>query len=143
MSNFSAISWWEQVMLNYLAFWAKNTFLFKGHIILLTYFATKSNGVHVLKSASDINFLFIGVSKVTLKKKWFIKLAPFQQYLWWSVLLVEETGVRRENHWPPERHWQTLSHNVASSTPCLIGVRTNNVSGDSHWWILIEINFIY
>ena len=31
---------------------------------------------------------------------------------WWSVLLVEETGVPRENHWPVASHWKTLSHNV-------------------------------
>jgi hypothetical protein len=33
---------------------------------------------------------------------------------WKSVLLEEETG---ENHWPPTSHWQTLLHNVVSSTP--------------------------
>ena len=33
-----------------------------------------------------------------------------------SVLLVGETGVPRENHRPVACHWQTLSHNVASST---------------------------
>ena len=33
---------------------------------------------------------------------------------WRSVLLVEETG---ENHRPVTSHWQTLSHNVVSSTP--------------------------
>ena len=37
--------------------------------------------------------------------------------LWWSVLLVEETRVPRENHWPAANHRQTLSHNVVSSTP--------------------------
>jgi len=31
---------------------------------------------------------------------------------WWLVLLV-----RRENHRPAASHWQTLSHNVVSSTP--------------------------
>jgi hypothetical protein len=31
--------------------------------------------------------------------------------------LVEETGVLGENHRPAESHWQTLSHNVVSSTP--------------------------
>jgi len=31
---------------------------------------------------------------------------------WQSVLLVEETGVSRENHRPVVSHWQTLSHNV-------------------------------
>ena len=34
-----------------------------------------------------------------------------------SVLLVEETGVSRENHWPVASHWQILSHKVVSSTP--------------------------
>jgi len=33
---------------------------------------------------------------------------------WPSLLLVEETG---ENHKPVISHWQTLSHNVVSSTP--------------------------
>jgi len=37
--------------------------------------------------------------------------------LWWSVLLVEEIGVPGENHRPEASHWQTLSHNVVSSTP--------------------------
>jgi len=37
---------------------------------------------------------------------------------WWSVLMVEETGVSRENHRPAASHSQTLSHNVVFSTPC-------------------------
>ena len=32
-----------------------------------------------------------------------------------------KTGVPRENHWPAVSHWQTLSHNVVSSTPRLSG----------------------
>jgi hypothetical protein len=36
---------------------------------------------------------------------------------WHSVLLVEETRVPGENHRPVASHWQTLSHNVVSSTP--------------------------
>jgi hypothetical protein len=35
---------------------------------------------------------------------------------WQSVLLVEKTGVHRENHRPATSLWQTLSHNVVSST---------------------------
>jgi len=35
---------------------------------------------------------------------------------WWSVLLVEETGVPGENHRPAASHWQTLSYNVVSNT---------------------------
>ena len=39
----------------------------------------------------------------------------------WSVLLMEETTwwVPRENHRLVTSHWQTLSHNVVSSTPRL------------------------
>jgi hypothetical protein len=33
--------------------------------------------------------------------------------------LVEETGVTGENHESATSHWQTLSHNVVSSTPHL------------------------
>ena len=39
--------------------------------------------------------------------------------LWRSVLLVEET---EENHRPAVSHWQTLSHNIVSSTPRLRGL---------------------
>jgi len=38
--------------------------------------------------------------------------------LWRSVLLVEKTGVLGEIHRPVASHWQTLSHNIVSSTPC-------------------------
>jgi hypothetical protein len=50
-----------------------------------------------------------------------------------SVWLVEETGVSGENHRPSASHWQTLSHNVVSSTPRLSWMPTPNVSGDRHW----------
>jgi hypothetical protein len=36
---------------------------------------------------------------------------------WRSVLLLEETEVPGENYRPVASHWQTLSHNVESSTP--------------------------
>jgi hypothetical protein len=32
---------------------------------------------------------------------------------WLSVLLVEETGVSRENPWPVASHWRTLPHIMA------------------------------
>ena len=50
---------------------------------------------------------------------------------WWSYFIGGGTGVPRENHRPVASNRQTLSHNV-SSTPCLNGVRTHNVSGDRH-----------
>jgi hypothetical protein len=37
---------------------------------------------------------------------------------WQPVLLMYETGVPYENHWPAASYWQTLSHNVVSSIPC-------------------------
>ena len=43
---------------------------------------------------------------------------------WQSVLLVDGTG---ENYQPVASHWETLSHNVVSSTPGLSGVQTHNV----------------
>ena len=50
--------------------------------------------------------------------------------LWWQVLLLEETG---EKQWPATSYWQTLSHNVVSSTPPPSGIQTHNISGDRHW----------
>jgi hypothetical protein len=52
---------------------------------------------------------------------------------WRLVSLVEETRVPGENHRPAVSHWQTLSHNVVSSTSRLSWIRTHNVSGDRHW----------
>jgi hypothetical protein len=36
----------------------------------------------------------------------------FNKFQWGSVLLVEETGVHKENHGTATTHWKTLSHNV-------------------------------
>ena len=46
---------------------------------------------------------------------------------WRSVLLMEETGGPRENHWPVASHWQIWSHNVVHLA--LIEIRTHNISG--------------
>jgi hypothetical protein len=57
--------------------------------------------------------------------------------LWWSVLLMEETGVPRENHRPVASRWQTLSHNVVSSTPYqFLRLFVINIIIDHwHWFI--------
>ena len=49
---------------------------------------------------------------------------------WRSVLLEEESGVPRENHWPVASHWQTLSHNVVRVHIAMNRVQTHNFSGD-------------
>ena len=59
--------------------------------------------------------------------------------LWQSVLLVEKTRVPWENQWPAASYWQTLSHNVVSSTPRPRGVRTHvSISGI---WIQTGISY--
>ena len=50
-----------------------------------------------------------------------------------SVLLVEETGVPWENHWPVASHWQFLSHNVLSVHLSMNVVWAHNFSGDRLW----------
>ena len=49
------------------------------------------------------------------------------------ILMVVETEVPGENHQPSASHWQTLSHNVVSNTPCLSWIWTHNFSGDMYW----------
>jgi hypothetical protein len=45
------------------------------------------------------------------------------QFYWWGP---------GENHQPVVSHWETLSHNVVSSTPHLSWVQTQNVNGERH-----------
>jgi len=52
---------------------------------------------------------------------------------WRSVALLEETGGTRENHQPTASHGQILSHNVASSTSRLSGIRAHNCRHWLHW----------
>jgi len=55
----------------------------------------------------------------SIKERFMVFSATFNNnsvISWRSVLLVEETGVPRENHQPVPNHWQTLSHIVVSST---------------------------
>ena len=78
--------------------------------------------VHLAQTTNS-NVVIVMVFNVTFN----ILIIP-----WRSVLLVEETGIPAENHRPAASHWQTLSHNVVSSTPRLSGIRTHNVSGDSN-----------
>ena len=64
-------------------------------------------------------------------------LCHFQQYFSYIVvvvLLVKETRVPRENHWPIASHWQTISDNVASSTYTWpwMGVQNHN-------WLIAQV----
>ena len=50
------------------------------------------------------------------------------QFYWWRKLEYLE-----KNHRPVTSHWQTLSHNIVSSTPLPDAIRSHKVSGDRHW----------
>jgi len=54
----------------------------------------------------------------------------FQQYF---SYIMSVSFIDRGNHRPTASHWQTLSHNVVSSTPRLSVIRTHNVNADMHW----------
>ena len=58
--------------------------------------------------------------------------SEFGNFVITLISLVEETGVPGENHRPVASHFQTLSHNVVSSTLCLSRLRTYDVS-DNNW----------
>jgi hypothetical protein len=47
---------------------------------------------------------------------------------WRSDLLVEETWVFGENHWPAASHWQTLSHNIVWVHLTMNGAQTHSSS---------------
>jgi hypothetical protein len=55
---------------------------------------------------------------------------------------VVETGVPGESHRPAASHWQTLLHNVVSSTPHNEWDRIHNFSGDKHWYNLNPLKMI-
>jgi len=59
--------------------------------------------------------------------------------LWLSVLLVGETGVLGENHWPATSQWQTLSHNFVSSAPRHV----RNSNSQLIWSIMNKIIHLY
>ena len=60
------------------------------------------------------DFLLMNVDMVMLYNATFNNISAIT---WRSALLVDEIGVSEENHRPVASHWQTLSHNVVSSTP--------------------------
>jgi hypothetical protein len=83
--------------------------------------STKTGLFRISWLCSDIIsvfYLFISYSRVRIMvfNATFNNIAVIS---WQSVLLVEESGGTGENHRPTANHWQTLSHNVASSTPRL------------------------
>ena len=95
----------------------------------ITDLRTRNRNVKFL-SFPTINFLMDGLVWLMVFNATFNNISVI---FWQSVLLVKETGVPGENHQPVASHWQTLSHNVVSSTHREEWVRTCNFRGDRHW----------
>ena len=74
-----------------------------------------------LVSSSDkslVSFELLGGGNLSNFQDWWSRVMVFNStfnnisvILWWSVLLVEETGVPGESHRPVTSYWQTLSSN--------------------------------
>ena len=58
----------------------------------------------------------------------------------WQSILVEETGELGENHRSAASNWQTLSHNVVSSTPS--PKQDLNING-ARWLISTTVPWLY
>ena len=81
----------------------KFEFLFSRNSLIVTLIQS----VHI--NIEDISFWEVMVFNFTFNTIWIIS--------WQSLFLMEVTGVPGENHWPVASQWQSLSHNVVSSTP--------------------------
>jgi hypothetical protein len=85
---------------------------------------------------TEINFIFYPSLNIYNRDS--------QTHIWEQILeiliLFSIPGKYTEvNHWPVASHWQTLSHNVVSSTPRLSWIRPHNISGDRH---CLHIHFL-
>jgi hypothetical protein len=88
----------------------------------------KKNWLNALAIGSCVNYVLqwhsSWISSVRVRVMVFnTTFSNISAISWQSVLLVEETGVPRENHRPVASHWQTLLHNVLSSTPPWVGFK--------------------
>jgi hypothetical protein len=87
--------------------------VFCSSLFVLSYFFLLTIVLSVVLRFTDSDYLF-GIFK-----------GP--SWSWSYGSLVEETGVPGKDHRPTESHWQTLSHNVVSSTPRHYLIRTHNL----------------
>ena len=56
---------------------------------------------------------------------------------WWSVLLVEQTGVLKENNRPVASRWQTLM--LYRVYLVMNGVQAHDFRGDRHWLYMLDV----
>ena len=127
-------SFW--LILWYLQTFSSNSYSFLLEIISFCF--------HVIWCliVSRLSYTYSNLVLCLLKFAWFMVFnTPFNNIsvIWWkTVLLLEETGVPRENHHPVASHWRTLSHNVVLSTP-----RHERGSNSQLWWWLAPIAQVF
>ena len=83
-----------------------------NRILIICYVRNEMNGIIKTKILNKIKVKLSGVRVMVFNPT----SSNISAISWWSVLVVEETGVLWVNHQPAESHWQTWSHNVVSST---------------------------
>ena len=66
------------------------------------------------KFPNDLNYIQMLFVRIMVFNATFNNISVIS---WRPVLLMEKTGVPGEKHRPVASRWQTLSYNVASSTP--------------------------
>ena len=109
-----------QNIVSYKNFW-RSVSLLKRHMIWIacTHITLELKKTHVtIWQLFTLSVILIGVM---------VFHATFN-----NISAISYGGVLGKNHRHAESHWQTLSHNVVSSTLRLSGIRTH-VSGDRHW----------
>jgi hypothetical protein len=104
----------------------KWTWIINYYIFLLWYDRQVSYKQHYILQLCDFEYICLIVCLIVFNAT-FNNISVIS---WRSVLLVEETGVPGENHWPVASHWQTLSHYVVLHA--LSKSQTHNISGDRH-----------
>ena len=84
-------------------------------------------GRHLFTVKKKITIYIELVFSNRVRLMWFSTFNNISVLSWRSVLLVEET---EENHRPAASHWQTLSHDVVSSTP----LHERDSNSQLLWW---------
>jgi len=93
---------------------AINRFSAKWLYIMTTFFVTISLLLYILNTILSFIATFAHQRRPKIRVRVMVFNVTFNNVSvtsWWSVLLVEETGVPRENHLLIASHWQTLLKN--------------------------------
>ena len=112
----------------FLWFWNWGNFCFWFYYLVFCMYI-KSNISNKLKYEVLLSKWALGLGGIMVFNTTFNNISVI---LWRPVLLVKESRIPGENHQPVASLWQSLSHNVVSSTPRLSGIWTHNVNGDRH-----------